>query len=360
MKVAHIINSMGTGGAENLIAESVSVFKNQGVAVDVILLNGTTTPFLNKLSTNGCTPVILGMQSVYNPLLIFKIIPLLKKYDIVHVHLFPALYWVALAKWMSFSKIKLVFTEHSTSNRRRNSIVFQIIDQFIYSFYTKIITISDDVDLAIKKSTKSNLNKFILIKNGINLKLIESGKVYNDAIFEKQGNKKFLIQVSSFQYPKDQKTLIKSLLHLPSKFSLFLVGNGILRPECEGLVNTLNLQSRVHFLGIRMDIANLLQTADFIVLSSHHEGLSLASIEGLASGKPFIASDVPGLHEVVAGAGLLFEDGDYKALAQHILHLDTNLDFYNQTVKNCLKRASEFDIEIMVQKQIQLYKTLII
>jgi glycosyltransferase involved in cell wall biosynthesis len=260
---------------------------------------------------------------------------------------------------MSFSKIKLVFTEHSTSNRRRNSIVFQIIDQFIYSFYTKIITISDDVDLAIKKSIKSNLNKFILIKNGINLKLIESGKVYNDAIFEKKGNKKFLIQVSSFQYPKDQKTLIKSLLHLPSKFSLFLVGDGILRTECEGLVDTLNLQSRVHFLGIRMDIANLLQTADFIVLSSHHEGLSLASIEGLASGKPFIASDVPGLHEVVNGAGLLFEDGDYKALAQHILQLDTNLDFYNQTVKNCLERAAEFNIEIMVKKEIELYKTLI-
>jgi glycosyltransferase involved in cell wall biosynthesis len=52
----------------------------------------------------------------------------------------------------------------------------------------------------------------------------------------------------------------------------------------------------------------LLKTADIVVLSSHYEGLSLASIEGMASGKPFIASDVPGLHEVVKGADLLFED----------------------------------------------------
>ena len=49
MKVAHLINSMFTGGAENLITESISVFESNSFSVDVILLNGTETPFLNKL-----------------------------------------------------------------------------------------------------------------------------------------------------------------------------------------------------------------------------------------------------------------------------------------------------------------------
>lgn len=359
MKVAHLINSMFTGGAENLITESISVFESNSFSVDVILLNGTETPFLNKLKQTNCKIILLSKSSVYNPFLVFKIIPLLKKYDIIHVHLFPALYWVAIAKLISFSKIKLVFTEHGTSNRRMNNKFFAPIDNFIYSFYSKIITISDDVDSSIKKALNTSESKFELIKNGINIDTIKKATPYIDGKFSKNFCEKFLFQFSSFQYPKDQVTLIKSLLHLPQNVHLFLVGDGVLRTECEALVKTLNLQNRVYFLGIRMDIPNLLKTADIVVLSSHHEGLSLASIEGLASGKPFICSNVPGLREVVLGAGLLFEDKNEIQLSEQIISLLESELYYNQTVEKCLKRAAEFDIEIMVKKEIELYKSLV-
>ena len=359
MKVAHLINSMFTGGAENLITESISVFEINKFYVDVILLNGTETPFLNKLKFKKITFFSLGKSSVYNPLLIFKIIPFLKNYDLIHVHLFPALYWVAIAKFLSFSKIKLVYTEHGTSNRRMNNKFFAPIDAFIYSFYSKIITISGDVDSAIKKTLNTSESKFELIKNGINIHAIKTATPYTDGIFSKNFCEKFLFQFSSFQYPKDQVTLIKSLLHLPQNLQLFLVGDGVLRTECEALVKTLNLQNRVHFLGIRMDIPNLLKTADVVILSSHHEGLSLASIEGLASGKPFICSNVPGLREVVLGAGLLFEDKNEIQLSEQIISLFESELYYNQTVEKCLKRAAEFDIEIMVKKEIELYKIIL-
>ena len=350
---------MHTGGAENLITESVPVFKSQGLIVDVILLNGIETPFLTKLQTTNCNIVSLSKSSVYNPFLIFKIMPLLRKYDVIHVHLFPALYWVAIAKLISFSKVKLVFTEHGTSNRRMNNAFFAPIDRFIYSFYDKIITISNDVDYAIKSALKCDANKFELIKNGINIDAIKKASPYADRLFLKNFCEKFLFQFSSFQYPKDQKTVVKALLHLPPNVHLFLVGDGILKSDCEAIVKALNLQSRVHFLGIRMDVPNLLKTADVVVLSSHHEGLSLASIEGLASGKPFICSDVPGLHEVVKGAGLLFKDKNEIQLSEHIISLLENESYYNQTVQNCLKRAAEFDIETMIRKEIELYKKII-
>lgn len=358
MKVAHIINSMFTGGAENLIVESVSVFQKKDFLVDVILLNGSQTPFLNKLKATKCSVFSLSTSSVYNPFLIFKIIPFLRKYQVIHVHLFPALYWVAIAKLVTFSKVKLVYTEHGTSNRRMNSKFFAPIDRFIYSFYDKIITISDDVDLAIKNVLKCDYNKFELIKNGINLDKIKSATPYFEGVFAKPFCEKFLFQFSSFQYPKDQKTVIKSLLHLPQNVQLFLVGDGILKSECETFVKSLNLQNRVHFLGIRMDVPNLLKTADIIVLSSHHEGLSLASIEGLASEKPFVCSNVPGLREVVSGAGLLFEDKNERSLSEIVINLLENETYYNQTVMKCLERAKTFDIDSMIEKEINLYKKL--
>lgn len=116
MKILQVINSLTTGGAEKLIIDSVPLYQNQGLTVDVLLLNNAETQFKSKLkeTSNGRIEG-LSIGSVYNPFLIFKIIPYLKKYDIIHLHLFPTLYWVVLAKWISFSNVKLVYTEHNLS-----------------------------------------------------------------------------------------------------------------------------------------------------------------------------------------------------------------------------------------------------
>ena len=145
---------------------------------------------------------------------------------------------------------------------------------------------------------------------------------------------------------------------LPEKFKLILVGDGPLRADCEQLVRELNLNERVFFMGQRMDVPQLLKTADFVVLSSHYEGLSLSSVEGLASGRPFIASDVVGLREVVQGAGCLFPAGDASQLAREILNLEHHPEDYQRVAAAGLVRARQFDISTMVQKHIDLYKSL--
>lgn len=80
-------------------------------------------------------------------------------------------------------------------------------------------------------------------------------------------------------------------------------------------------------------------------MSSHWEGLSLSSLEGMSSGKPFIASDVDGLHEIVNGYGILFPEGNDKALSEIILKLMSNKTLYTNTAQKCQKRAEEFDIQ---------------
>ena len=107
-----------------------------------------------------------------------------------------------------------------------------------------------------------------------------------------------------------------------------------------------------------MDVPQLLKTADIVVLSSKFEGMSLSSIEGMASGKPFIASDVPGLSEIVKGAGILFPLGDEKKLAAEILRLANDSAYYGKIATQCFNRAKEFDISNMVNKHIALYQEL--
>ncbi len=358
MRILHIINSLTTGGAEKLLIETLPLYHEKGLEVAILLLNGIESPFYKELQSKKCCTIYsLGKGSVYNPLLIFKMIPYLKKFEVIHIHLFPALYFVAIAKLISRAKTPLVYTEHCTSNRRLESKLFSAIDKRMYRYYAKIVCISSEIFQIIKNHTKLKEQRFQIIENGVNLSIIkEAIPSLKEEINIKISNPdKVLIQVSGFREQKDQKTLIKALKYMPNYVKLLLVGDGNLRHECEELTTTLGLQHRVFFLGIRMDVPQLLKTADIVVLSSKYEGLSLSSIEGMASGKPFVASNVPGLRDVVGGAGLLFEDGNEQDLANIINKLIEDADFYQETVTNCLDRAEKYDISYMVAKHIALY-----
>lgn len=357
MKVLHVINSLATGGAEKLLLESCTVYHQKGIEVHVLLLNGVSHPFLEELKRNkSCTIHVLGMGSVYNPMLLLKIIPFLKQYDCVHVHLFPSLYWVALAHVLSFSKAKLIYTEHSTTNNRRGNPFFKVLDRWAYSRYSAIVSITTKVQENLKKHLQFKYdNRFHIIQNGLNLSQIQSAQPYLKTDFFEDANVKIIIQVARFFEPKDHATLIKSLTLLPENYKLILVGDGVLKLNSEALVSQLKLENRVQFLGVRTDVLSLLKTADVIVLSSKYEGLSLSCIEGMASGKPFVASDVPGLQEVVKNAGVLFPLGDEKALANEIKKLMEDELYCNKIVAQCLSKSNEYDIQKMIDQYLNLY-----
>ena len=100
----------------------------------------------------------------------------------------------------------------------------------------------------------------------------------------------------------------------------------------------------------------LMNYADVAILSSHWEGFGLAIIEGMAAGKPAIACDIEGVREIVNGYGLLFKQGDEKDLAKHIKSLLGDSQFYQEIAAKCKSRAKHFDINVMVEKFIHLYK----
>jgi glycosyltransferase involved in cell wall biosynthesis len=84
--------------------------------------------------------------------------------------------------------------------------------------------------------------------------------------------------------------------------------------------------SGVEWLGLRRDIADLLDAADGFVLSSAWEGMPLVIGEAMAMQKPLVATDVGGVRELVGDAGLLVPASDSQALAGAMLHIMTMND----------------------------------
>ncbi len=350
MKILHVITSLRTGGAEKLMVDLLPRLRDLGNDVELLLFDGTRTPFYEELENMRIKIHHLAIEgNVYNPLNTFRLREYLKNYDIIHTHNTACQYFVPLAKILSRAKCKLFTTEHNTFNRRRTIFGWKYIDRFIYSQYKTIISISE----------KATDNLIAFIGNKYKIRTIENGidlskfKFLSPVNFNSKD--KIITMIAGFRKQKDQDTLIKAISLLPQEYKLWLVGDGERRSILEDLVAELNLGNRVNFWGVQSDIPQILENSHIIVLSSHWEGLSLSSVEGMASGRPFIASDVDGLREVVGGHGVLFPHQDAKALANEIKSLCKNKDLYNQVALACQEKAKQYDINIMAKKYNNLY-----
>ena len=353
MKILHIITSLHTGGAEKLIVDIAPKLKNLGHTVDVLLFDGSNTPFkqqLTKLNVNILT--LSNGGSVYNPLHICKLIPILRRYDIIHTHNTAPQLFAAIANL--FCRKKLITTEHSTTNRRRNWWWYKPIDRFMYNQYEKIICISDQAE----KNLRSYLGKcradIVTIYNGVDITKYASATASNELQIIAP-NCRAIVMVAGFRYQKDQDTLIRATALLPQQFHTFFIGDGERKQQCEVLAQTEGIADRVHFMGIRMNIPELLKAADYVVLSSHWEGFGLAAVEGMCASKPVIVSNVKGLAQVVDGAGVIFDLGNAQQLASEILKLDNDPLKYKEIALSCLNRSCIYDISNMINKYNQLY-----
>ncbi|MBQ1990800.1 MAG: glycosyltransferase [Rikenellaceae bacterium] len=355
MKILHIITSLHTGGAEKLIIDLTPRLRELGHSVDVLLFDGSNTPFKQQLVAAGITILELGKGgSVYNPLHIFNLIPIIRQYDIIHTHNTAPQLFAAIAN--IFGKTKLITTEHSTDNRRRHLWWYKPIDRFMYNQYKEVICISDQAEENLRNYIGKCRANITTIYNGVDIQKYATAQPSSE-LNNIAPNCKKIIMVAGFRYQKDQDTLIRATTLLPQEFHTFLVGDGERREVCEKLAIAEGVSDRVHFMGIRMDVPELLKAADYIVMSSHWEGLSLASIEGMSVGKPFLASDVDGLREMTTNAGVLFQHQNATQLAEEIKVLDKNTAKYQQIAQQCFDKAKLFDISIMAEKYNAIYKS---
>jgi glycosyltransferase involved in cell wall biosynthesis len=106
---------------------------------------------------------------------------------------------------------------------------------------------------------------------------------------------------------------------------LLLVGEGPERESIERQIVSTDLQERVFLLGPRLDVHDILDTADLVVLPSYSEGMPNAVLEAMAHGLPVVASDVGGVSSLLgSGAGIVVTPSDENALTDALQRLIDN------------------------------------
>jgi glycosyltransferase involved in cell wall biosynthesis len=119
---------------------------------------------------------------------------------------------------------------------------------------------------------------------------------------------------------KGHTYLFDAIARVPSldRLQLIVVGDGSLRSALEADAVARGIANRVHFLGARRDLGDLLSAMDMFVLPSLWEGLPLSLVLAMGAGLPVIATAVAGIPEVVTDGttGLLVPPADADALGR--------------------------------------------
>lgn len=140
-----------------------------------------------------------------------------------------------------------------------------------------------------------------------------------------------------------------------------IVGDGELRDILYKRVQNLDLSDAVVFAGARQDVECLYQLMDLFVLPSFWEGLPLVILESMAGGTPVIATDLPGVRELIlpGRTGWLVPPGDPESLAAAILAALSDPNKRLSVARAALQEVvPRFSLEYSVKQYEKIYKSL--
>ena len=273
--------------------------------------------------------------------------------DVIHVHLFPVSLYVAIIKRLTVLRgCKIVFTEHSTHNRRRNNRVYKVLDKFIYKSFDNVIAISNGVRLSLIRDFIFLDNNLLTITNGIEL----NGE-YNSNRSEMGPIK--IASVGRLKKVKNYELAIRGISLLTTlNFEYHIAGEGDRLTELKKLVEQLNLQDKIFFHGFVHDISEFLGTKDIFLMTSQWEGFGLALVEAMNHSLPSIVSNIEGVRDILGldnKCGILTPPNSPKDLAENLTFLIKNADLRERMGKAAYFRSKEFSMDKMIEKYYKVY-----
>ena len=274
--------------------------------------------------------------------------------DVVHVHLFPAIFMVSvLYLFKVIPKCKLILTEHNTTNNRRNTFWGGAIDYFTYKSFDKIIAISKGTVEALIKWKPNVEHKLEIINNGAHLS-------FNKYQVRKQKTLPIIVSVGRLHVQKNFKTALNAMSKIKeTNFEYWIAGVGELEEELRAQVKSLGLQDTVKFLGYVKDIPLLLKKSDIFLMPSLWEGFGLAAVEAMNASLACVVSDVPGLGDLIEKDGeeaYLVNPEDEKIITERLKKLLQNPELRTKMGKKAFVRAQAFGIEQMLENYMSLYQ----
>lgn len=358
MKVALVIFSLTSGGAERVMSILANELTERGY--DIVLISGDSidTDFYTlrknicresieqkKVSTNIMSAIMNNIVKIYrlrsmfrkhNPELIISFM------DRMNVSVLIA------SKWLS---VPVIVSEHTNPQRMHLKGILSKVRLWTYKWAAAVVVLISD--------HKQELEKFV-----------PSSHIYvipNPALPTKLNIKWTL----PFSMPSPSVVAMGRLVPLKGfdlllkafakcqydNWSLVILGEGEQRNQLLSMIKKLNLESRVMLPGRVNNPGEVFQRSDFFVLSSRVEGFPMALLEAMSSGLPVISFDCPtGPSEIIRDGidGILVPMGDIEAMTTAMNRLMGNKKERLRLAKNAREVVDRYSVSMVMEKWIKL------
>ncbi|MDP2088177.1 MAG: glycosyltransferase family 4 protein [Flavobacteriaceae bacterium] len=375
-KIVYLIDTLQTGGAEKSLVE-MAVANKQVQSYFITLYTGNAlAPILEE---HNIPLFALNSNRKYGfKEAVKKIIPIIQEIqpDLIHTTLFRAdMVGRLLKSHFNIPLISSIVSNSYLEERYEHLSLPGKLKLYAVQWYDRRTAPGVNLFIANSETVKASNAQFLKVPLS-KIKVIYRGRmaeVFNNVNTNKLENlkkdlgasgKKVLLNVSRLLDSKGQLDLINAfaavVLQHPNAL-LLIAGEGPFRNIVDQQIKTLGLQDKVHLLGNRNDVPELLALAHVFVFPSYYEGLPGAILEAMFAKKIIICSDIPENKECVSEASaVFFKKGLINDLADKINHVLLQQEAYMSRALEAEKIAHQkFDIDIMVQQYNNVYQQLI-
>ena len=137
-----------------------------------------------------------------------------------------------------------------------------------------------------------------------------------------------------------------------------ICGVGPEKDNLEKLAVENEIAERIHFLGFRSDVKELMKISDIFLFTTLQEGMPRSMMEAMASGLPCIASKIRGNVDLLdeGQGGYLREPSDLEGISECISSLLDNPSLREKMGKYNLEIIKSYDVKVVIREIEKIYK----
>ncbi len=357
IRVLEILPTLKRAGAENMAVSLACRLDTARFEPAVVSLfdafPGGLEPILEE---RGILTWHLGKRRGFDPRMWPRLARVLREFrpDVVHTHSYLLRYALPVRRGA------IIHTVHNLAARESDGL-----GRFInrVAFRRGVLPVAVSKQVARSFREVYGFEPVATIPNGIDLRAC--GRPEARQIWRRSNgfaeDDVLIVSVARLEPQKDPEALIQAFsrgLSDDPRAHLLLAGDGSLRDAAGECAARCGIAGRVHFLGVRSDVPEILAAADLFALASRWEGCPLSVMEAMAAGLPVVAAAVGGVPELVEDGvtGILAPLDDTDALGRALALLANDPQRRRAMGDAARERAASFSLEVMVASYADLFE----
>lgn len=245
-----------------------------------------------------------------------------------------------------------------------NRIVYKIPELLLARVTDTLITIcEEDYNAAMQFKLRSGTHPYLIHGAGVNIGV----RVNTDRLEIRNRiglglSDIVVVSAGDLNPNKNNRVVIEAMSKIPdSRIHYVICGTGILEDELKEMSKSLGVENRVHFLGYRTDMPEILACSDIFVMPSYREGVPRAILEAMDLGLPCIGSKTRGIADLIDEnkGGYICRPNDSRGFANAIVALANDSELRHSFGQYNREKAKGYSIEIVREELTSIYKKVI-